>query len=143
MEYYRIIAYYIGHINTVISTSLFAGCSAFSIWKFAYNFFLLVIFASIFGFFGGVFVTLGPSTTAVTTGLDKFKLEYSIFLLVTVVAMFGPNLADALEVYFTTNHNQEPYLTCKLFTGYGYILRVVIMIVLKWRIKQGNLFSKL
>jgi hypothetical protein len=45
--------------------------------------------------------------------------------------MFGPNLAGALEVYFTTNHNQEPYLTYKLFTGYGYILRVVIMIVLK------------
>lgn len=143
MEYHRIIADYIGHINTVIITSFLAGCSAFLVWTFAYNFASLVFFASIFGFFGGAFVTLGPSTTAIITGMDRFKSGYSMFLLVTVVAMFGPNLAGALEAYFTTNHHQEPYLTYKLFTGCGYILGVAILIVLKWRINQGKLFSKL
>lgn len=133
----------IGHINTVIITGFLAGCSAFLIWTFAYNFVSLVFFAAIFGFFGGAFVTLGPSTTAVITGMDKFKSGYSLFLLVTMVAMFGPNLAGALEAYFTTHYNQEPYLTYKLFTGVGYILGIVIMIALKWRINPGHLFSKL
>lgn len=139
----RMIADRIGHINTVIITGFLAGCSAFLIWTFAYNFVSLVFFAAIFGFFGGAFVTLGPSTTAIITGMDRFKSGYSLFLLVTVVAMFGPNLAGALEAYFTTHYNQEPYLTYKLFTGVGYILGVLIMVVLKWRIHRGRLFSKL
>ncbi|OAD04986.1 hypothetical protein MUCCIDRAFT_108830 [Mucor lusitanicus CBS 277.49] len=133
----------IGHINTVIITGFLAGCSAFLIWTFAYNFVSLVFFAAIFGFFGGAFVTLGPSTTAIITGMDRFKSGYSLFLLVTMVAMFGPNLAGALEAYFTTHYNQEPYLTYKLFTGVGYILGVLVMVVLKWRIHRGRLFSKL
>ncbi|GAN08615.1 hypothetical protein MAM1_0214d08130 [Mucor ambiguus] len=74
----------------------------------------------------------GPSTTAIITGMDKLNSGYSLFLLVTMVAMFGPNLAGALEAYFTTHYNQEPYLTYKLFAGVGYILGVFIMIVLKW-----------
>ncbi|KAI8639804.1 major facilitator superfamily domain-containing protein [Parasitella parasitica] len=138
-----IIADYIGHINTVIITGFLAGCSAFLIWTFAYSFISLVFFASIFGFFGGAFVTLGPSTTAIITGMDKFESGYSMFLLVTVVAMFGPNLAGVLEAYFTTKHHQEPYLTYKLFTGSGYILGVLILIGLKWRINHGRLLSKL
>lgn len=141
--YCRIVADYIGHINTVIITGFLAGCSAFLIWTFAYNFVSLTFFAVIFGFFGGSFVSLGPSTTAIITGMDKFKSGYSLFLLVTMVAMFGPNLAGALEAYFTTYYNQEPYLAYKLFTGVGYILGVFIMIVLKWRISHGRLLSKL
>ncbi|KAL9553611.1 hypothetical protein MBANPS3_003206 [Mucor bainieri] len=137
------VADHIGHINTVIITGFLAGCSAFLIWTFAYNFVSLVFFAAIFGFTGGAFVTLGPSTTAIITGMDKFKSGYSLFLLVTMVAMFGPNLAGALEAYFTAHYNQESYLTYKLFTGVGYILGVLIMIVLKWRINHGRLFSKL
>jgi len=137
------VADYIGHINTVIITGFLAGCSAFLIWTFAYNFVSLALFAGIFGLFGGSFVSLGPSTTAIITGIDKFKSGYSLFLLVTMVAMFGPNLAGILEAYFTTHYNQEPYLTYKLFTGVGYILGVLIMIVLKLRINHGRLLSKL
>lgn len=42
---------------------------------------------------------------AIITGMERFKSGYSLFLLVTMMAMFGPNLAGALEAYFTTHYN--------------------------------------
>ncbi|KAI8333743.1 major facilitator superfamily domain-containing protein [Blakeslea trispora] len=120
----------IGHINTIIITCIFAGLSNFIIWIFAYNFALLVLFSIIFGFFGGAFVTLGPSTTAIVTGTDKFRSGYSIFLFITVVAMFGPNFASIIEA----SAQQEPFLVYKVFTGTGYLLGAGIMVVLKWKL---------
>ncbi|KAI8348035.1 major facilitator superfamily domain-containing protein [Choanephora cucurbitarum] len=121
---------HIGHINTIILTCLFAGLSAFFIWTFAYSFPLLVLFSIVFGFFGGAFVTLSPSTTAIVTGMDKFRSGYSIFLFVTVVAMFGPNFAGIIEA----SVQQEPFLVYKIFTGTGYLVGAGIMIALKWRL---------
>jgi hypothetical protein len=85
---------------------------------------------------------LGPSTTATITGMEKFKSGYSIFLLITIPAMFGPNLAGSLEGHFTTRYNQEPFLSYRIFTGCGYILGVIVMLILKWRINGGSLLSK-
>ncbi|CEP14078.1 hypothetical protein [Parasitella parasitica] len=92
-----VIADYVGHVNIVIIYTTISGLSCLLLWIYANTFETLMAFAIVFGFFGGAFITLTPTITLLVTGHEKFESGLSVFLVLTVASMFGPNLASAIE----------------------------------------------
>ncbi|KAF7721152.1 hypothetical protein EC973_005359 [Apophysomyces ossiformis] len=137
----RILAGYaadrIGHLNTIILYCFVAGLSSLLMWTFAYDFYTLMAFSCTFGMAGGAFVSLGPSITEAIAGKEKFESGYALFLLITVVSMFGPNLAAAVEGHATST----AYLSYKIFTGVSYLTGTLALILLKANMRQGNFFT--
>ncbi|KAI9259415.1 major facilitator superfamily domain-containing protein [Phascolomyces articulosus] len=127
----------IGHINTTI---IYCTCCALSciIWVIANNFHTLILFCILVGFFGGAFIALTPSVTYVITGAKKFESGLSLFLLITVLSMFGPNVSSGLE----QSIHARPYLTYEIFTASGYFLGAMVLVIIKMK-KTNNLFSKI
>ncbi|KAI8096594.1 major facilitator superfamily domain-containing protein [Halteromyces radiatus] len=128
----------IGYMNTTIISCFIAGSSSLLLWSFAFDFGLLMAFASIYGLTGGVFVSLGPSITKIVEK-DRFDSGYSLFLILTMLAMFGPNLAAAVE----SSVHSYSFLTYKLFTGMAYVVGTLVLLYLKIKLCHGNLFARL
>lgn len=80
-----------------------------------------------------------PAVTAVVTGMDRLQSGLSAFLLITVIAMFGPNASGAIEQQVPGT----PFFTHKMFSGAGYLAGTVTLIILKWIISKGHLLSRL
>ncbi|KAI8393539.1 major facilitator superfamily domain-containing protein [Radiomyces spectabilis] len=127
-----------GHMNTIIFGSLLAGVSSLTIWTLSHDFAMLMAYSSIFGFFGGAFISLAPSVTATITGMEKFESGFSLFLVVTVISMFGPNIAGAIEESVQT----PPFFSYSILTGAAYILGVLLVVYLKLRL-QPRLRAKI
>ncbi|KAL0082408.1 major facilitator superfamily domain-containing protein [Phycomyces blakesleeanus] len=115
----RLIGDRVGHMNVTIVFSLFAGLLSLCLWTFADSFGVLIAFSALFGFFGGAFVTLTPSITCIITGKEKYESGLSLLLVVTTLAMFGPNLAGAIES--SEIAMRSPFVSYKIFTGAMYV----------------------
>ncbi|KAG2230581.1 hypothetical protein INT48_006886 [Thamnidium elegans] len=122
------LADYVGHVNIIIIYSIISGLSNLVIWTYANSFGTLMAFSIIFGFFGGAFITLTPTITLLTTGYEKFDSGLSVFLVITVISMFGPNLAGAIEGSLGSNH---PFDSYKYFTGACYLAGAALLIIFK------------
>ncbi|KAG0736776.1 hypothetical protein G6F57_004387 [Rhizopus arrhizus] len=109
-----LLADYIGHVNVVILYCTLSGLSCLLVWTFATNFETLLAFSIIYGFFGGAFITLTPAIIMLVTGYEKFETGISVFLVITVVSMFGPNLAGTIE---SSVKGIGPFESYKYFTG--------------------------
>ncbi|KAI8069172.1 major facilitator superfamily domain-containing protein [Gongronella butleri] len=126
----------IGYMNTTIICSTLAGLSSIIIWTIAYDFNMLMGFACVFGLTGGVFVTLGPSITRIVTGSEKFDTGYAMFLLLTVLAMYGPNLA----AYIESSAGASAFFSYKVFTAVMYISGTLVLLYLKLKLSPNNGF---
>lgn len=62
------------------------------------------------------------------TGQEKFESGLSVFLVLTVVSMFGPNLASAIESNASASKEYDSY---KYFTGICYIAGTVLLLFFK------------
>ncbi|KAI9258447.1 major facilitator superfamily domain-containing protein [Helicostylum pulchrum] len=133
------LADYVGHVNIIIVYSIISGLSNLVIWTYANSFGTLMAFSIIFGFFGGAFITLTPTITLLTTGYEKFDSGLSVFLVITVISMFGPNLAGAIEGSLGSNH---PFDSYKYFTGGCYLAGAVLLIIFKLALNR-NPFVKI
>ncbi|ORX53257.1 MFS general substrate transporter [Hesseltinella vesiculosa] len=129
----------IGYMNTTILCCIVAGIASLFLWTLAYDFQMLMAFACIFGLTGGVFVTLGPSITKIVTGPEKFETGYSMFLLLTVFAMFGPNIAAIIEA----SANASAFFSYKLFTAGMYISGTIVLIYLKLKLAPATGLSRI
>ncbi|KAI8394334.1 major facilitator superfamily domain-containing protein [Radiomyces spectabilis] len=129
----------IGHLNTVIITGFVSGMSALLLWTMAHDFTILCIFAAVFGFFGGVFIALGPSITMIVSGTENFASAYSLFLLITVISMFGPNIAGAMEAAIAST----AFNTYKIFTGVAYLSGTLLLVFLKLTTTSGKVLAKI
>ncbi|KAI9319618.1 major facilitator superfamily domain-containing protein [Dichotomocladium elegans] len=127
-----VIADRFGHVNTVILYGICSSLSCFLIWTFSNTFGLLLTFALVFGFFGGSFIALTSSVTVIVTGMDRFQSGLSAFLFITLVSMFGPNAAGALEKHM----GASPFFCYKIFAGSGYLAGVLTLFVMKWLISK-------
>ncbi|KAI7868408.1 major facilitator superfamily domain-containing protein [Spinellus fusiger] len=136
-----LIADKLGHMNVTISFSVIAGLLSLFLWTFAESFIVLIIFSVFFGFFGGVFVTLTPSITAAITGKERYESGISLLLVVTTFAMFGPNLAGAIESSMPST--VTPFMSYKMFTGAMYMAGSLLLIFLKLRLTRWSLFKKI
>ncbi|KAI8332468.1 major facilitator superfamily domain-containing protein, partial [Chlamydoabsidia padenii] len=138
----RIIAGYlgdkIGYINITIVCSMIASLSAFVIWTHAYNFGTLLTFACIYGMNAGVFSALSPSITHIVEK-DNFESGYTMFLILTAISFYGLNVAASLE----SSIHLPDFLVCKIFTGSTYLIGILTLIVLKMRLSNNNIFSRL
>jgi hypothetical protein len=83
-------------------------------------------------------LTLAPSVTLLVTGEEKFESGLSVFLVLTVVSMFGPNLAGAIEIVSTA----KPYESYKYFTGACYLAGAVLLFIFKLSYNR-NIFAKI
>ncbi|KAI9272040.1 major facilitator superfamily domain-containing protein [Sporodiniella umbellata] len=128
-----ILADYLGHLNVAILYSSLSGISALIIWRYATTFETFLAFVIIYGFFGSAFITLTPAITMHVTGKEKFETGLSVFLVITVVSMFGPNVAGFIE---STTHEKKPFESYKYFTGIGYAVGVLLMIAFRFTLKK-------
>ncbi|KAI7894290.1 major facilitator superfamily domain-containing protein, partial [Mucor mucedo] len=133
------LADYVGHVNIIIIYSIISGLANLVIWSYANTFGTLMAFSIIFGFFGGAFITLTPTITLLTTGLEKFESGLSVFLVLTVISMFGPNLAGAIEGVSGESH---PFDSYKYFTGACYLAGAVLLLIFKFTLNR-NPFIKI
>ncbi|KAI9361558.1 major facilitator superfamily domain-containing protein, partial [Pilaira anomala] len=133
------LADYVGHVNIIIIYSIISGLSNLVIWTYATSFGTLMAFSIIFGFFGGAFITLTPTITLLTTGYEKFDSGLSVFLVITVISMFGPNLAGAIESKVGGDH---PFDSYKYFTGACYLTGAILLIIFKLSLNR-KLFIKI
>lgn len=62
-----------------------------------------------------------------------------MFLVITVISMFGPNLAGAIEGTLGSNH---PFDSYKYFTGACYLAGAVLLIIFKLALNR-NPFVKI
>jgi hypothetical protein len=106
------------------------------IWVFAFDFSMLVAFSCVCGFTFGVFITLGPVITKIVER-QRFESAYSLFLILTMLSMFGPNVAAGIEAIA----HSPFFLTYKVFTGVAYFSGALILIILKLRLSGGRLFT--
>lgn len=83
--------------------------------------------------------TKAPTITLLTTGYEKFDSGLSVFLVITVISMFGPNLAGAIEGSLGSNH---PFDSYKYFTGGCYLAGAVLLIIFKLALNR-NPFVKI
>ncbi|KAI9483332.1 MAG: major facilitator superfamily domain-containing protein [Benjaminiella poitrasii] len=134
-----IIADYIGHVNVAIINSVISGLSCFILWTYATTFPTLMSFAIVFGFFGGSFITLTPTITLLVTGYEKFETGVAVFLVLTVISMFGPNLAGAIEVIA---HAPKEFDSYKYFTGAGYLIGAILLTFFRFSLNR-NPFAKI
>ncbi|KAI8641200.1 major facilitator superfamily domain-containing protein [Parasitella parasitica] len=125
---YSFIADYVGHVNIVIIYTIISGLSCLLLWVYANTFGVLMAFAIVFGFFGGAFITLTPTITLLVTGHEKFESGLSVFLVLTVASMFGPNLASAIE---SSSPAAKEYDSYKYFTGTCYLAGAILLCVFK------------
>lgn len=58
MDVISVVADYVGHVNIVIVYTIISGISCLLLWVYANTFGTLMAFATVFGFFGGAFITL-------------------------------------------------------------------------------------
>ncbi|KAI9301907.1 major facilitator superfamily domain-containing protein, partial [Cunninghamella echinulata] len=126
----------IGYINTTIFSCLITSSSCFFLWTFAFDFTKLMLFAILFGTFGGIFIAQGASITRIVTGKEKFETGYAMFLLLTVIAMYGPNLSTFIETSLLHHHNTNPYFSYKLFTAFCYMIGSIFLIYLKLKLSK-------
>ncbi|KAI9033682.1 major facilitator superfamily domain-containing protein, partial [Phycomyces nitens] len=129
----------VGHMNITIIFSLSAGLLSLCMWTFADSFGILIAFSALFGFFGGAFVTLTPSITCIITGKERYESGLSLLLVVTTLAMFGPNLAGAIES--SEIAMQAPFVSYKIFTGAMYVAGTLVLFGLKLRMSDWSVFK--
>ncbi|GAN00924.1 MFS general substrate transporter [Mucor ambiguus] len=123
-----VVADYVGHVNIVIVYIIISGISCLLLWVYANTFGTLMAFAMVFGFFGGAFITLTPTITLLVTGQEKFETGMALFLVLTVVSMFGPNLASAIE---SSSSFAKEYDSYKYFTGICYLAGASLLLFFK------------
>ncbi|KAL0145174.1 major facilitator superfamily domain-containing protein [Mucor lusitanicus] len=123
-----VVADYVGHVNIVIVYIIISGISCLLLWVYANTFGTLMAFAMVFGFFGGAFITLTPTITLLVTGQEKFETGMALFLVLTVVSMFGPNLASAIE---SSSSFAKEYDSYKYFTGICYLAGAGLLLFFK------------
>jgi hypothetical protein len=73
------------------------------------------------------------------TGYEKFESGLSVFLVLTVVSMFGPNLAGAIEVMAHAHNEYDSY---KYFTGVCYLAGALLLILFRLSLNR-KLFAKI
>ncbi|KAI9261550.1 major facilitator superfamily domain-containing protein [Phascolomyces articulosus] len=122
----------LGNINTNIIYLTIASLSNFLIWTFAYTYGTLVAFMAIFGFTCGSYFALVSPITASICGMEKFPTGLSMVLISNVIAVFGPNIASAIE----SGVSSERFFSYKMFAGVAYILSALIMTWLKFNVNR-------
>jgi MFS family permease len=128
----------VGYINIIIISCLLASGSALILWTLASDFQTLASFSCIYGATSGVFVTLAPSVTRIVEK-KKFESAYALFLILTMISTFGPNLAALIEQFAQT----KDYFAYKAFTGLAYLVGTLILMGLKSKLSDGHIFSRL
>ncbi|KAJ8656660.1 hypothetical protein O0I10_007739 [Lichtheimia ornata] len=123
----------IGNINTCFIFMFLSGIASIVVWTLARNYFSLLVFASLFGFFGGVYNALQGPIAVKLFGLENYSAGYTLIMLLNCPAIFGPTIASAIEA----RSDGEPFLTYKLFYGLASIISAMIVLVLKFRIGQS------
>ncbi|KAI8341066.1 major facilitator superfamily domain-containing protein [Chlamydoabsidia padenii] len=126
----------IGYINTTIISCTICSISCLFIWTISFDFPMLMVFSCMCGLSFGVFVTMGPAITRIVEK-QRFESAYSLFLIMTMLSMFGPNIAVGIDAVI----HSGSFLTYKIFTGVAYFTGALILVGLKLRLTGGRLFA--
>lgn len=127
----------VGKINTNLVLTTITALSCLLIWTFSHTYGSLMAFATVFGLTSGSYFALISPITASLLGMEKFPSGLSLLLLSNIVAVFGPNIASAIE----DGVNSSPFFSYKMFGGVAYAVAAVILLVLKFKLDR-HVFAK-
>lgn len=127
----------IGKVNTNVLFTFITAVSCLLIWTFAFTYGSLMAFAVIFGLTSGSFFALISPICAALLGMESFLSGLSLLLFTNVFAVFGPNIASAIE----SSVSSAPFFSYKMFSGIAYTVAFIILLILKLRLDR-NFFGK-
>ncbi|OBZ87742.1 putative transporter ESBP6 [Choanephora cucurbitarum] len=127
----------IGKINTNLIFTFISSLSCLLIWTFAGSYGSLMAFSVVFGLTSGSFFALISPLTAYLLGMELFPSGLSLLLLSNVIAVFGSNIASAVE----SSVSSAPFFSYKMFAGVAYLIGAILLLILKLNLNR-NLFAK-
>ncbi|EMD37082.1 hypothetical protein CERSUDRAFT_51719 [Gelatoporia subvermispora B] len=103
-----------GALNVLVPCTIICGIIVLALWLTAHSAASIIVFASIYGFCIGAFVSLVPAHVANISPMDKFGARLgSIYLLVAVSTLVGTPTAGA----FVKTLDQSHFNNLIIFTG--------------------------
>ncbi|KAI8370236.1 major facilitator superfamily domain-containing protein [Blakeslea trispora] len=127
----------IGKINTNLIFTFISSLSCLLIWTFSNSYGSLMAFSVVFGLTSGSFFALISPLTAYLLGMELFPSGLSLLLLSNVIAVFGSNIASAIE----SGVSSAPFFSYKMFAGVAYLVGAILLLILKLKLDR-NLFAK-
>ncbi|KAF8633772.1 hypothetical protein AX15_001278 [Amanita polypyramis BW_CC] len=122
----------VGRFNLLIPSAFFSGISCLVIWKLSYTLPLVLVFAIIYGFFSGAFISvINPCVAQIS---DVHEIGARMGMLYTVISfpsLLGGPLAGAL---LTKNHGS--YNTVIIFSGTTLIAGSLLILCAKFAIDR-------
>ncbi|KAI9840705.1 MAG: hypothetical protein M1838_003939 [Thelocarpon superellum] len=88
----------IGRFNVMIMTTYFSAIITLALWRNAHTSAAVIVFAALFGFSSGAYVSLAPATIAQISDVRQIGVRTgSLFAAISLAALFGSPVAGALN----------------------------------------------
>ncbi|KAJ4303137.1 hypothetical protein N0V90_002029 [Kalmusia sp. IMI 367209] len=103
----------LGRYNMMIATTLLTVITVLALWIPGHGNAAIIVFAALFGFFSGAFVSLGPAVVAQISEIKQIGVRNgTVYAFVSLAALTGNPIAGAL---ITRDHGKFLYL--QIFCG--------------------------
>ncbi|KAF2135279.1 uncharacterized protein K452DRAFT_281766 [Aplosporella prunicola CBS 121167] len=114
-----------GRFNVMIVTMVLAGVVVLAAWIPATTNATVIVFAILYGFFSGAYVSLGPTLLAQISDISQIGIRNgSLYFVVSIAALTGNPIAGALE---NADHGGFTYL--QIFAGVTTCVGGLLMLV--------------
>jgi MFS family permease len=127
----------IGRFNLLAPFAFLAGLSCLFLWRFAHTLPLVFVFASLYGFFSGAFISvINPCVAQIS---DEHELGTRIGMLYSLIsfpALLGGPVAGMLLA-----RHQDSYEEIAIFSGLNLVIGSLLILCAKLAINR-NLFDK-
>ena len=90
----------VGRFNVMIFTSFFSGIIVLALWCHAHTNASVIVFAALFGFSSGAFVSISPALVAQISDVRQIGVRNgSLFAVISVAALTGSPIAGAISTH--------------------------------------------
>ncbi|KAF2728469.1 MFS general substrate transporter [Polyplosphaeria fusca] len=117
---------HVGRLNVLSPTYLILGLCCLLLWHFERTILALAIFASVYGFFAGVFGTLLPTVVSQICPDEKLGAQVgALYSLIAVASLVGPPMGGSM----IQEHNREGYQILIIYAGVALIIGSLVTFV--------------
>jgi len=117
-----------GRFNTMITTCALSSIIILAIWLPAKGNAPIIVFAILYGFTSGAFVSLGPALIAQVSPIREIGVRNgTFFLFVSIAGLTGNPIGGAL-----VGQNHGDYLYLQIFCGTTMVVGTLIYVAARW-----------
>ncbi|KAL8735649.1 MAG: hypothetical protein Q9166_000818 [cf. Caloplaca sp. 2 TL-2023] len=120
-----------GRFNTMIATSILSTLLVLSLWLPASGNVPYILFAALYGFSSGAFVSLAPALVAQISDIRQIGVRTgSMFAVISVATLVGNPIGGAL-----VSHERGAYRDLQIFCGVMMAAGSVIFVAARWSLE--------